>query len=55
MLKQTSLIINCTLIKNVKIQKYIFLIQSVKIFYQQILLSPKASNFQDLVEDVINV
>ena len=25
------------------------LIQSVKIFYQQILLAPRASNFQDLV------
>ena len=30
------------------------LIQSVKIFYQQILLAPNASNFQDLVAPLKN-
>ena len=54
MLKQTSLTIYCAIIKNVKIKKIHILIQSVKIFYQQILLVPRASNFQDLVAPLKN-
>ena len=46
MLKQTRLTIYCARSEDSKIH---ILIQSVKIFYQQILLAPRASNFKDLV------
>ena len=50
MLKQTSLTIYCAkYYKECEDSKIDILIQSVKIFYQQILLAPRASNFQDLV------
>ena len=49
MLKQTSLTMYCANIKDVKLVKIHIFIQSVKIFNQQILLAPMASNFLDLV------